>query len=82
MTRHQLNNHDRNEHKRFPCTFQACAMEYRHYKSLWQHQREVHKQFKLECDKCDYTTGREWNLKRHKANKHGQKEDSQVDPKD
>jgi len=74
LERRQLSNHLRNEHRRFTCT--DCGKEYRQNKSLWQHQRETHKGFVIECDQCDYTTGRRWNLQRHQDYKHPSKDDS------
>ena len=70
LERRQLNNHKRNEHMRFNCT--DCGKKYRHNKSLWQHRREAHEDFVLKCDRCNYMTGRAWNLQRHQDNKHPQ----------
>ncbi|PSN63742.1 hypothetical protein BS50DRAFT_576357 [Corynespora cassiicola Philippines] len=67
---HQLRNHMRNQHTRYPCTKVGCGAEYRHRKSLWQHQKEKHELKKYECDQCAYTSGRVGNLKRHKAKMH------------
>jgi hypothetical protein len=66
-------NHVHNTHKRYFCTMPDCHSKYRHPKSLWQHQKETHKQIRFDCDRCAYTSGRVWNLRRHKRKKHGEK---------
>ncbi|KAH8726068.1 hypothetical protein GQ44DRAFT_759093 [Phaeosphaeriaceae sp. PMI808] len=66
----QLSDHERNKHKKYRC----CNKEYKHYKNFWQHRQAKHLGVRYECnvELCDYSADNKWNLKRHKANKHGQ----------
>lgn len=65
----QLSDHERNEHKKYCC----CNKEYKHYKNFWQHRQAKHLGVRHKCNAefCDYSADNKWNLKRHKANKHG-----------
>lgn len=66
----QLSDHERNEHKKYRC----CNKEYKHYKNFWQHRQAKHLGVRHECniELCSYSADNKWNLKRHKASKHGQ----------
>lgn len=67
----QLVNHHQNKHKRYVCLTSGCHAVYRQYKSLWRHQQEKHNRVRYNCDICTYSSGRDWNVRRHKINKHG-----------
>lgn len=66
----QLSDHERNEHRKYRC----CNKEYKHYKNFWQHRQTKHLGVRHKCnvELCNYSADNRWNLKRHKANKHGQ----------
>lgn len=66
----QLNDHQRNEHKKYRC----CNKEYKHYKNFWQHRQAKHLGVRHSCEvqSCSYSASNKWNLKRHKASKHKQ----------